>query len=273
MRLRVAWVAAALCLASLTAVASASAGSPSPAGPGTPAAFVVALSLGDPAMQAGVVKGSEIVLARGFEVALSRALVRRLGGRVGRFVEIRPAARLLAGAPAGWHLALASIEPSRGARAAADLSTPYLTTDVAVVLRRGLTRPAGIADLRGHALCAARGSDAVHVLRTTVRPRTAPRIVTGDDRLRTLLRTGACDAALVPAVDAGRFVRGHAGELGAITGRIDNGEGLVVGVARGSGLDVTAVDRALGRLRADGTLDRLARSWLGLDPARLRVLR
>jgi ABC-type amino acid transport substrate-binding protein len=36
---------------------------------------------------------------------------------------------------------------------------------------------------------------------------------------------------------------------------------------------VTAVNRALGRLRADGTLGRLARSWLGLDPARLRVLR
>jgi ABC-type amino acid transport substrate-binding protein len=272
MRRRVALVAALAGLAALAFVGSSSAvGTPPPA-TGAPPTLVVALSLGDPAMQAGVVKGGEIVLARGFEVGLARALARQLGGRVGHFVEMRPAVRLLAGAPAGWHLALAQIEPSRAARAAADLSAPYLTTDMAVVLRRGLARPAGIADLRGDVLCAARGSDAVHVLRSTIRPRPAPLIVTGDDRLRTLLRTGACDAALVPALAAGRFVRGHAHELGAVTGRIENGNGLVVAVARGSGIDVATIDGALGRLRGGGTLGRLAKSWLGLDPARLRVL-
>jgi ABC-type amino acid transport substrate-binding protein len=265
-------VAALVCLAALTSVARASAvGTPPPTTTG-PRALLVALSLGDPAMQAGVVKGGEIVLARGFEVELARALARQLGGRVGHFVEMRPAVRLLAGAPAGWHLALAQIEPSHAARAAADLSSPYLTTDMAVVLRKGLARPTRIADLRGDVLCAARGSDAVHVLRSTVRPHAAPLVVVGDDRLRTLLRTGACDAALVPAIEAGRFVHGHGRELGAVAARIENGDGLVVAVARGSGIDVGAVDGALGRLRAGGTLDRLAKSWLGLDPARLRVL-
>jgi cystine transport system substrate-binding protein len=266
-------VAAALVgLVALTAVAHATAAGAPPPTQRAPSALVVALDLSDPAMQAGVVKGSEVVLARGFEVELARALARRLGGRVGRFVEMRPAARLLAGAPAGWHLALASIEPSGTARAAADLSAPYLTTDVAVVLRRGLARPAGIADLRADVLCAARGNAAVRVLRATVRPRPAPLIVAGDDRLRTLLRTGACDAALVPALDAGRFVRGHGRELGPVAGRIENGDGLVVAVAKGTGLEVGAVDLALGRLRRDGTLGRLATSWLGLDPARLRLL-
>ena len=37
-----------------------------------------------------------------------------------------------------------------------------------------------------------------------------------DDRLLTLVRTGACDAALVPAVEAGRFVRGNARRLGPV---------------------------------------------------------
>jgi ABC-type amino acid transport substrate-binding protein len=54
---------------------------------------------------------------------------------------------------------------------------------------------------------------------------------------------------------------------------VESGDGFVVAVSRGGGLDPAAVDRALGRLRADGTLGRLARAWLGLDPARLRVLR
>ena len=36
---------------------------------------------------------------------------------------------------------------------------------------------------------------------------------------------------------------------------------------------VAEVDRALRRMRADGTMHRLARTWLGIDPARLRLLR
>jgi ABC-type amino acid transport substrate-binding protein len=106
-----------------------------------------------------------------------------------------------------------------------------------------------------------------------VHPRRSPALVAEEDRLRTLVRTGTCDAALVPAVDAGRFVYGHARELGAVAGRIEYGGGLVVAVARGAGGDVASVDRALRRMRADGTLGRLARSWLRLDPARLRTLR
>jgi ABC-type amino acid transport substrate-binding protein len=270
-RLRAAGVALAAAVSALASVAGAPAATPpSNAAPRT---LVVALRLGDPAMQAGVVRGGEIVLARGYEVEVARALVRRLGSRPGRFVEMRPAGRLLAGAPAGWQLALAAIEPSRAARATAYLSAPYVTTDVAVVPRRGLERPRGIADLRARVLCAARGTDGAQVLRVAVRPRQTPLLVAGDDRLRTLVRTGACDAALVPAVEAGRFVRGHARELGPVAGRIANGEGLVVAVSRGGGLDPAAVNRALGSRRADGTLGRLARTWLGLDPARLHFLR
>jgi ABC-type amino acid transport substrate-binding protein len=88
-----------------------------------------------------------------------------------------------------------------------------------------------------------------------------------------MVRTGACDAALVPAVEIGRFVAGQGGSLGSVVGRIPSGGGLVVAVPRGAGIDVAVVDRELVRLRRDGTLGRLARAWLGLDPATLPVLR
>ena len=264
--------ACALATAPVAANAAESATPPSSTAPTPPTNLVVALGLRDPALGAGVVRGGEVVLARGFEVELAKVLARRLGVRVDRFVELRPAGRLLAGGPAGWQLALAGIEPSRTTRGA-DLSDPYLTTDAAVVLRRHLPRPRGLAELRGSVLCAIRGSDEARTITTTVRPRTTPVLATRTDRLHELLRTGACDAALVPASEAGRFVRGHGRELGRVTGRVESGDGLVVAVPRGTGLDVAAVDRALARLRSDGTLGRLARSWLGLDPARLRTLR
>jgi ABC-type amino acid transport substrate-binding protein len=58
-----------------------------------------------------------------------------------------------------------------------------------------------------------------------------------------------------------------------VVGRIRHGKGLAVAVARGGGLTAAEVDRQLARLRHDGTLRRLARTWLGLDPAALPVLR
>lgn len=241
--------------------------------PGQPTAVGVGLGLGDPVLQAGVVRGGEVILARGFEVELARALARRLGVRVERFVHAPSATRLLAGSSGGrWHLALAGIEPSTAARALGDLSAPYATTDVAVVPRRGLPRLGRLSDLRRLQLCAVRESDAARAA-AGVRPRRAAMLVPGLERLRTVVRTGACDAALVPAYAAGRFVAGWKTRLGPVEARIPHGDGLVAVVGRTSGLDVTRVDAALAELRRDGTLARLARSSLGLDPAALRILR
>jgi len=238
-----------------------------------PRSLVVALPLSNPRLQAGVVRGREVILARGFEVELARMLARRLGARLDGFVYTPSAPRLLASSQSGWHLAVGGIEPVPGPRAAADVTRPYLTTDVAVVVRRGLEPPRRLADLRAALVCAVRGSDAAEVVSSRVRPRRLPLLLAGVERLQTVLRTGACDAALVPALDVGRFVEGHRRQLGPVVGRIEHGRGFAILVRRGTGLDVGAVDRELARLARDGTLGRLAQMWLGLDPAALGVLR
>lgn len=244
-----------------------------PPRPEPPRSLVVALPLVNPRLQAGVVRGREVILARGFEVELARILARRLGARVDGFVYTPSAPRLLASSQSGWHLAVGGIEAVAGRRAAADVTRPYLTTDVAVVARRGLESPRRLADLRAARVCAVSGTDAARVVSAHVRPRRPPLLVAGVERLQTVLRTGACDAALVPALDVGRFVEGLRRQLGPVVGRIEHGRGFAILVRRGTGLDVAVVDRELARLARDGTLGRLAQTWLGLDPAALRVIR
>ena len=80
--------------------------------PGAPGSLVVALGLQSAVLQAGVVRGRDVILARGFEVELARTLARRLGGHVERFVYVPSQTRLLASSGGGWQLALAGIEPS-----------------------------------------------------------------------------------------------------------------------------------------------------------------
>ena len=269
MRLAAVLAGLAVAVSAGAGVAGAGAAAPAP-----PRGIVVALGLTSPRLQAGVVVGGrEVILARGFEVELARILARRLGGRVDGFVYVPSAPRLLASSFAGWHLALGGIGAAPGPRAAGDVSRPYLPTDVAVVVRKGLDVPKRLADLRGALVCAVRGSDAARVVATRIRPRRPPTYVIGPERLQAVVRTGACDAALVPALEVGRFVEGQRRALGPVVGRIEHGAGVAVLVRRGSGLDVAAVNRELARLVREGTLGRLARTWLGIDPAGLRVLR
>ena len=199
---------------------------PPVAAPTPPRSLVVGLSLGNPRLQAGVVRGRDVILARGFEVELARILARRLGGRVEGFVYVPSAPRLLASAFAGWHLAVGGIRAVGGRSAAGDATRRYLTTDIAVVSRRGLPRLRGLADLRRVLVCAVRGSESARVASLRVRPRRSALLVAGPERLATVLRTGACDAALVPAVEAGRFVEGRKRLLGPVVGRISHGDGL-----------------------------------------------
>lgn len=240
------------------------------AGARAPEELVVGLSLADPALQAGVVRGRDVILARGLEVEVARKLADRLGVTRLRFVAVRPASRLLASRDA-WDIALMSIDSPR-APAAVDITMPYLATDQALIVRRGLEPPGTRARLRTLQLCAvkrtagAQAAAAVGADRTALR---APNV----DRLLQLVQTGACDVAVVDAIKAGRLVEGKRSLLGPVSGRLLHGSGQVVVVSRNSGLDPRRVDRAVNRLRVNGTLSKLARFWLGVDPAALRVVR
>jgi cystine transport system substrate-binding protein len=269
-------VAAAVALVALGVPAEGRAND-APAAPvaiaATPVELVVALGLSDPALQAGVVRGRDVVLARGLEVELARLIAERIGVRRVRFVAITRTSRLLAGDGGGWHLAVAGLTPPPLATPVVELSAPYLTTDQVVLLRRGGTRPRTLADLRTRNLCAVKGSAGARAIAVSVAPLRPPALVPGTRRLLQMVQTGACDAAVVDGVGAGRLIEGRKAVLGPVVARIPSGDGLVVAVARSSGIPVADVNRALGKLRANGRLGKLARFWLGLDPGALPALR
>ena len=247
---------------------------PPPAGPpvsAPPRPIVVALSLRDPVLQAGVVKGREVILARGFEAALARVLARRLGVGIDRFVYVPSRTRLLAASGASWDLALDAIERPRGGRADSDRLVPHerrgrrhAPRPRAAPERLGAPRGVPLRRAREHGRRRRRRAPSRACRRS---PSPASTVCAAS------LRTGTCDAALVPAVQAGRLLAGRRGLLGPVVGRVRRGDGIGASVPVGSSLDRRAVDRELARLRRDGTLGRLARLWLGLDPAALAVLR
>jgi len=245
---------------------------PVPVAAPKPTELVVALSLGDPVLQAGAVRDGQVILARGLEVEIARVLARRLGIPRVRFVDVRPASRLIAARTRSWDLTIAAIRPVPAAAAVSDLSDPYLAADQAVVLRHGLAPLESLSELRSAATCAVRFGNGARALATIVRPTRQPLLAPNPERLFELVRTGVCDAALVDATGVGRFVAGRGTQLGPVQARVPSGGGFVVAVTRGGPVAVAEVNHALARMRSDGALHRLARAWLGIDPSRLRPL-
>ena len=86
------------------------------------------------------------------------------------------------------------------------------------------------------------------------------------------MQTGRCDAAVREAPLLGAAMRRLGGRYGPVGGRIDTGASWALAVPRGSAIEPD-VDRALSRLRRDGTLGGSRTRWLGFDPAALRRLR
>ena len=178
-------------------------------------------------------RDGEVIIARGLEVDIARDLARRLGIPRVRFVYVKPASRLLVGTVRPWDLTIASIRPVSAASLTADLSDPYLGTDQAVVLRRGLPRLSTLGDLRRKITCAVRASDGARAIAGSVRPRVKPILALSEARLLELVQTGACDAALVDAETVGQFVAGRGGILGPVSAKVERGGGYVVAVTKG----------------------------------------
>jgi polar amino acid transport system substrate-binding protein len=230
--------------------------------------LVVALHLPAPGLQAGAVRGNRVVAARGLEIDVARAVARRLGARTIRFVNVADVRTLTRPGAKTWDVALAGIDVRAGG--AAKLSIPYLLSDPVVLLRPGLSRPRTLADLRLRQLCAVAGGGGETAAR---RIRSSGSLLEAHDdtELLRLVETGRCDAAVQDAPSLGTALERTGARHGRIGGRIDTGAAFAVALPPGSELDA-AVDRAVTKLRRNGTLGRIAERWLGFDPARIRVL-
>jgi polar amino acid transport system substrate-binding protein len=255
-------------LAALVAPASA-------APPVTKTAGILTVGLAMPSagFQVGAVRGRDVVLAKGFEIDLARALAKRLELTRVRFLNEQLFSRLTAAGPKDYDIALAeiSVTPARAKRV--DFSVPYLRADQGVLVRRGLpNQPRSIADLRRLQLCAERASTGSLLVAGRIRPAKKPILARNPSDLSYYVFTKRCDAIVFDAPALAVLRRQAPDRYGQLAGRIVTNEEYAVAFERGSALR-QRVDAALAALAKDGSLIRLRKRWLGADTSVLPVLR
>jgi polar amino acid transport system substrate-binding protein len=237
----------------------------------TPGELVIGLAMPAAGFQVGAARGRDVVLAKGLEIDLARAIARRLAIPRVRFVNEPLFSTLLTGGPKDWDFALAEVTITDARRRRVDFSVPYLTADQAVLVRKGLEPPRAIAALRRLQLCSERTSTGAQLIVERIRPSRKPRLATDPSQLMQLLFRGRCDAAVYDAPVLGVARAEAPDRFGPLAGRIVTGERYAAVLENGSRL-AGPLNRALRALLQDGTVARLQKRWLTADVSKLRVL-
>jgi polar amino acid transport system substrate-binding protein len=259
-------LAAALALA--VAVPAAAAAPPTQ----TSGVLAVGLNMPNLGFQVGAVRGTQVVLARGFEIDLARAIGRKLGVRRVTFYQEARFERLFSSGAKPWDLALAQVTITPTRARAVDFSVPYLDADEGVLLRKGLRPvPKSISGLRGLRLCSQLGTTGAEAIATVIQPTTKPLLYGNSILLMQNLQTGRCDAVVYDAPILATLRAQVPFRYGPFAGVIDTGEEYGITLPKGSRL-TPVVNRALRQLIADGTVRALATRWLTTDVSKLPVL-
>lgn len=247
-------------------------GGGAPATTQTPGVLVVGVNLGEPGFEVGAVAGTAVVLSRGFEIDLTRALAKRLAIGQVQFVHEPVFSRLYAPGAKTWDVAVAQITITPARRANVDFSVPYLTADQGVLLAEGVPEPKSLADLRALQLCAQRGTTSAVAIGSKIRPTKAALLFDKQEGLLDALYQRRCGAVIDDAPILAALRRQAPDRYGRLVARLGTPESYAFALPKGSTLR-PLLDQALGALKQDGTLVTLEKRWLGANMAKLPVLR
>jgi polar amino acid transport system substrate-binding protein len=195
----------------------------------------------------------------GFEAGLARDLAHHLGLKRVEVVQV-PFAEIVAGKLHGADLALSQITPTKEREGSADFTTPYLSAPPGILARRPVDA-ADVQGLRGLRWVVSRLSTLTPIVRQQIRPTDDP--IEVEDRAAALkvLRSGRADALMLDLPVALGLARAEPARFHVI-GQLDGDQGLAAVLPSGSH-NVEVVDSAIRSLQADGTIDGLAKRWLG----------
>jgi polar amino acid transport system substrate-binding protein len=237
----------------------------------TPAVLTVGVSLPSEGFEVGIVKGTQVLYAQGFDIDLARALAGRLGLSSVQFVQTR-FDTLFSGGPKAWDVAVAqiTITPQRAQRI--DFTRAYLSADQGVLVAQTVKPvPSTLAGLRPLRICALRKSTGADQAQTRIAPSKPVRLVGNVSTLMLNLQTGRCQAVVYDAPTLGTLKARAPDRYGPFVGVIRTGEQYGIAVPKGSAL-LASADAALGQLLADGTIAQLQRKWLTANVSKLPVL-
>jgi polar amino acid transport system substrate-binding protein len=251
---------ATACLVVLAVTAAASA---RPLAPPTRQAgtLTVGFDVPAPGFWNGHVSGTTIRNGSGFEYALSQAIAKQLG--ISKVTYVRaPFGGLFSPAPKNYDFALEEVTITTQRAKVVSFSSSYFDANQGVLIRKGLTPPKHVADLKKLQLCAQTTTTGLAYILHTLRPSKRPLVYSASSTAAfDAVEARRCDALILDVPIVVSQSKKKPGAYGGVVGQIVTHEGYGAVMDRGSKLK-PFVDRAIKALKANGTIDKLQKQWL-----------
>ncbi|KQM84073.1 ABC transporter substrate-binding protein [Agromyces sp. Leaf222] len=263
---------ATLALAACTSGSGETASSDSGSGDGYVTEGKFTVGTGEPAYYPWVIDDAP-ESGEGFESAVAYAVADQLGFAADDVVWVRSTFdQAIAPGPKDFDVNLQqfSITPERAENV--DFSSPYYETTQVVITVEGspAASATSIADLKDLLIGAQTGTTSFDAIEQEIAPTAGAQVFNTNDDAKLALQNGTVDAIVVDLPTA-FYLTGAELDGGKIVGQLPTtGDGDEFGLVLAKDSPLTAdVTAAVDALRADGTLDELATTWLGGDAAPL----
>lgn len=233
------------------------------------------IATGEPAYSPWV-ENNDPASGKGFEAAVAYAVAEKLGFGKDKVTWVRTTFdSAVAPGAKDWDMNLQQFSITEERKNAVDFSSPYYTTAQAVVTLEGSPAAGAslVADLKDVTFGVQAGTTSQRVLGDAVTPSDQPRQFNSSQDTVQALKGGQVDAIVVDLPTALYLVASEL-ENGKVIGQFaDTTGGDEFGIVLPKDSTLTErVTKAVNELREDGTLDRLAKTWLS-DSVKVPVLR
>ncbi|CAN5461202.1 ABC transporter substrate-binding protein [soil metagenome] len=259
-------LATAVLVTALAACASTSSSSSSSGSSGYVTSGKLTIGTGQPAYFPWVIDDKP-QSGKGFESAVAYAVAGKLGFAKKDVVWVRSTFdQAIAPGDKDFDFNLQQFSITDQRKADVDFSSPYYETTQTVITVTGskAENATSIADLKGYLIGAQTGTTSFDAIEKQIKPTAGAQAFNSNDDAKLALQSGTVDALVVDLPTA-FYLTGAELDGGKIIGqlpkRTGTGDELGLVLAKGSPL-TTKVTAAVDALRADGTLDKLATTWL-----------
>jgi polar amino acid transport system substrate-binding protein len=211
-------------------------------------------------------KISEPTSGKGFESAVAYAVAKQLGYPRAKVVwKYTPFARSYAPGKKGFDVDINEISFTPARAKVVDFSKSYYDVAQAVVVNKGTKAAAvrSLAGLRGLKLGVQIGTTSYDAIKNDLKPSSAPRVYDTNDKAVFALKSKQIDGLVVDLPTA-FYVTAVQVPNGKIVGQLPTkpgGEHFGMVLQKGSPL-TACVNRALTKLKANGTLKKIQATWL-----------
>ena len=236
----------AACIAALAVTAAASA-QPSAVPTKKSGTLVVGFDVPAPGFWNGRVSGTTIKNPSGFEYELSQAIAKQLGINKVEYKRA-PFGGLFSPAPKKYDFALEEVTITTQRAKVVSFSTPYFDANQGVLIRKGLTKPKSIADLKKLQLCAQSNTTGLAYIQHTLRPSKKALVYSASSSAAfDAVEARKCDALILDVPIVVSQSQKKPGAYGGVIGQIVTREGYGAVMDKGSKLK-PSLDKAIKAL-------------------------